>query len=351
VLLTDRQTYGPDAIELADPASTGVETDLATRAPEFVAFLNERAVDFDRAFAGRAARLKQISLVALKHAYVRFARRHGTWGEDLHQYHNEHHAMEIMDRRIRRLCEVVGSQALEPEEWLLLTLFGGMHDLRQRETPNFNLPVGANESASIDEAERILVHCGLDPVADREFLNCLEMMIAGSTFDTRLHKPMLLTAAEAATAVGALAPTLVRDLKKAEPDWESSEVLKRRIRMTLLASDLDTANVGEPLKLFGESAVRLCLERESRCGRADLGPGSAEQCLKFLTSGQERYFFELHRFYSELGERAFGPQKVTNGPLVYEISRRMHQRFGVIPAPEVSGRQVIDEFVRLTQTL
>jgi hypothetical protein len=351
VFFTDRHRYAPDAVELGLDQPGAVSAQITQRAPEFDAFLQQRAADFEQAFGNQDERLKDISLAALRMAYARFAVRHGTWGEDLHQYHNEHHAMEIMDRRIKRLCAVVGANALSPQEWLLLTLFGGMHDLRQRETPNFELPVGANESASIDEATRILTTCGLDPVADEEFLTCLAMMIAGSTFDTRLHKPMLLTAAEAATAVGALAPTLVRELKKLQPEWEQQPALQRRVRMTLLASDLDTANVGEPLQLLGESAVRLCLERESRCNRADLGTSSALPCLQFLTAGQERYFFELHRFYSDLGERAFGPQKASNGPLVYEISRRIHQRFGVQPAADVTGREVVEMFVSLTRSL
>jgi len=351
VLLTDRQRYAPDAIELELDQVSPIHVVISERAPEFQAFLDQRSQEYDQNFGNQDARLKQITLDALQVAYARFAWRHGTWGNDLHQYHNEHHAMEIMDRRIRRLCAVVGANALEPQEWLLLTLFGAMHDLRQRETPDFEQPVGANESASIDEARRILLGCGLDEVRDHDFLVCLEMMIAGSTFDTRLHKPMLLTAAEAATAVGALAPTIVKELKRQQPDWESDPKLKRRVRLTLLASDLDTANVGEPLKLLGESAVRLCLERESRCNRAALAEDSALPCLQFLTAGQERYFFDLHRFYSDLGERAFGPQKASNGPLVYEISRRMHHRFGITPDAKTRGREVIDEFVHLTQSL
>jgi len=351
VLLIERQHYFADAIEQSVSEVAHAREQVRLRAPEFDAFLAQRAADYTAAFGSEGEHLKQISMDALRVAYVRFAMRHGTWGEDLHQYHNEHHAMEIMDRRIGRLCSVVGPQALSPQEWLLLTLFGSMHDLRQRESPNFERPVGANESASIDEGKRILIACGLDEQHDQEFLTCLEMMIAGSTFDTRLHKPMLLTAAEATTAVGALAPTIVKELKKAVPEWESDPVLRRRVRLTLLASDLDTANVGEPLRLLGESAVRLCLERESRCGRPALAEDSALPCLQFLTAGQERYFFDLHRFYSDLGERAFGPQKASNGPLVYEISRRMHERFGVVPAPGVTGREVIDQFVNLTQTL
>ena len=59
--------------------------------------------------------------------------------------------------------------------------------------------------------------------------------------------------------------------------------------------------------------------RDARGPIAGAAP-SALPCLGFLGPGQERYFYELHRFNSREGERVFGPQKLANGPRVRDTT-------------------------------
>src|SRR5690606_16495544 len=48
---------------------------------------------------------------ALLLGVARFGRRHGSWGEDYHHYHNENHALEILDGRLGRLMDQAGLEA------------------------------------------------------------------------------------------------------------------------------------------------------------------------------------------------------------------------------------------------
>ncbi|MCW5568132.1 MAG: hypothetical protein KIS84_07875 [Dokdonella sp.] len=52
---------------------------------------------------------------------------------------------------------------------------------------------------------------------------------------------------------------------------------------------------------------------------------SAQPVLGFLTDGQDRFFFDLHRFNSELGREAFQQAKADNAePLKSLVMGRVH---------------------------
>jgi hypothetical protein len=252
--------------------------------------------------------------------------------------------LELGERRLGQLMDSLGDATLPADDWLALLLFASFHDLRQRETFDVPGPVGGNEAASIAEGFRILTACGFDPRTDRALYVALELMIAGSTFDARpLPHP---DEQELPTAGGgSLARGLALWLDGERPDWREDEAARRGERLARLAADLDTANVGEPFPLLAESALRLCRERERRAGRPLEKAASAPTCLGFLSRGQTHYFFDLHRFCSREGERAFGPQKATNGPRVRRISQRLLQRFEDQAPP--NGTAVLDAFVEL----
>ena len=91
--------------------------------------------------------------------------------------------------------------------------------------------------------------------------------------------------------------------------------------------------------------MRLCRERERRAGRSLDRAASAPTCLGFLSRGQTHYFFDLHRFCSREGERAFGAQKAVNGPRVRRISQRLLQRFEDQAPPR--GTAVLKAFAEL----
>jgi hypothetical protein len=348
VILPFSQAFAADATELALP-------DLASAR----AMLIGRATDLVRALADRHAALRplvgpgDVELIArcdaaVELAYARLAMRHGNWGEDFHAYHNEQHILEIFDGRIARLMLSVGVHALDLRDWLLLGLFAACHDLRQRESAVYQAGVGSNERASIEEAFRILDVVGFDRVHDAAFYTGLDLTIAGSTFDARTpNKDGEYNSAELVQTGGALAAKLDHKLDKHAPGWRSDPRIVHAHRLALIAADLDTANVAEPFHRFVETGTRLCLEREMRCHRSPDDPASATPVLGFLTDGQERFFFDLHRFNSELGRQAFAAAKEANASPLMTLTSALRHRIAQHGGPR-NGSEVLHELRALT---
>jgi hypothetical protein len=337
--------FPPDTVEEQIPDLDTAERMLADKDPSFLRYVQLRRQQFERTFGEDYEAFLDHAQTALLIAYARFAVRHGTWGDDVHQYHNEGHAVEILADRINYLCERAGYDRLQPTDWVLLTLFAAMHDLRQRQPPDMEALIGTNERASIDECHRILTESGFDPVADKPYYDDLEMMIAGSTFNVQAKTNPNISPPEAASSCGAVAPMLVLELEQSTPDWKEDPDLRRRVRLTLIASDLDTANVSEPVIKFARSAVRLCKEIEFRNKRDVNSEESAKPVLFFLTVGQEAYFFDLHEFDSELGKEILGAMKEKNSPLIRQLCDHIRDTFGEVPEPGVTGQMIIDEFM------
>ena len=328
--------YAPDDTERALPDAAAARRLLAERAPDVM----DRLVAQARRI-GVDTRTEDAVLLGT----ARLGHRHGSFGGEFHDYHNEKHALELADRRLARVLDSELAK-LAPEDAGALMLFAACHDLRQRETVDVPGPVGGNEAASAAECFRILEACGFDQVADRNQFVALELMIAGSTFDARPAPPADPHGAELASiAGGALARGLFLWLDVEVPDWRLDPDARRGERLGRLAADLDTANVGEDFPLLCESALRLCREREMRAGRQLDTPESGPPCLGFLGKGQVHYFFELHRFCSREGERVFGPQKAINGAHVRATSKALADRFAA--APPADGNAVIAAFLEL----
>ena len=195
---------------------------------------------------------------AIRIAYVRMARRHGTLGEDFHAYHNETHILDILGPRIDRLISTHGVLALGLRDWCVLNLFAACHDLRQREESVYEAGVGANERASTEETFRLLDRCGFSRSVDADIYLAMDLTIAGSTFD------------------------------------------------------LDSVESAQPV-------------------------------LGFLTDGQDRFFFDLHRFNSELGRQSFGSAKDDNAARLKSLSLGLRARIAMRGRPE-SGRQVLNAY-------
>ena len=280
-------------------------------------------------------------------AFCRLAFRHGTWGRDFHAYHNEGHIFEILGPRLERLIDAIGIQALSLRDWFLLALFAAAHDLRQRETPQFAAGIGSNERASIEETIRILHACGFTRERNAEVFIGIELMIAGSTFDARPPLPALeLNSAEVVVeSGGALAQKLDAKLDKHVPGWRADPRIAHALDLALIAADLDTANVAEAFALLMASAERLCLEREMRSHRDPAGAASAQPMLNFLTTGQEHYFFDLHRFSSPQGRTAFAAAKQANIQPMRELARDLR---AAVPAPG-TGNEVLAAFRALAE--
>jgi len=281
---------------------------------------------------------------AVRLGHARLALRHGHLGSDFHAYHNEGHVLEICGERIDRLRESLGLHALTLREWCALMLFGAGHDLRQREAPQLVDGVGANERASIEEAQRILDACGFSREHDADLYTALELMIAGSTFDARpIAGGYQYNAADLVQSGGALASRLDQVLDVRCPDWRTQPALVAAQKLALIAADLDTANVAEPFAKFATTAENLCREREMLSGRSLAAGESALPVLGFLTDGQDRFFFELHRFQSEAGLSAFGPGKDANAPKLKALCMGVRARVAVQGSPQ-TGEQVIEAY-------
>lgn len=343
------EDFPPDAVERQLPDVDSARRLVLERRPDVPHLLRRRRAIYHDVYGADAQTYLDRAENAVLLGLARLGLRHGTFGDDFHDYHNEDHALEILDRRLGRVLGQEGVVALPGRDWLALSLFASCHDLRQREDTNYRHGIGSNEAASMAETHRILVAAGFDPAIDRNLFVALEVMIAGSTFDAS-PRPQRFNPAEALTTGGPLAPHLETALASAMPGWRDDPMVVRGVELAQIASDLDTANVGERFAEFAASAVRLAAEREMRSGRPLDSTESGPPVLKFLTDGQERYFFDLHRFCSPLGAAVFAQGKEVNAPRVRALSKLLRERFGD-RADGCTGGEVLKAHLELAETV
>ncbi|MEZ5464186.1 MAG: hypothetical protein R3F22_02955 [Lysobacteraceae bacterium] len=347
VILGLAPDFTSDAVERRLPDVASARACLQQHGDSFETALADRQQRLLGHFGSENATIIERHGDAIRLGLARFGVRHGHWGDDFHPYHNEHHAQEILFRRMERLIGVHGLDALPLADWLALSLFAVCHDLRQREVADFSRPVGNNEAASISETARILDASGFDSARDRDQYVALELMIAGSTFDPRpAPLPSHFNAAEVVTSGGALAPDLPQIVKAVDPELMDDPSVQRGLRLALIASDLDTANVGEAFPSFAESSARLCREREMLAGRELDSEDALQPCLGFLTNGQEHYFFRLHRFHSVLGHDAYADGKAGNAHRLRRLIAALREDFA--EGNGRSGNDVLVAFSRLS---
>ncbi len=337
--------FPADAVEQRVPDAAAARALVKNRRPDVPALIDDRLARFAPEAVMHSGALLERARDAVLIAFCRVAFRHGSWGEDFHPYHNENHVVEILGPRTERLIETVGMKALTPADWFLLALFAAAHDLRQREAPLFEAGIGSNERASVEEVTRILKSCGFTPRSHREIYVGIELMISGSTFDARPPASMLEynTAELLVQSRGALARKLDKKLDQHASGWRNDARIAHALMLARIAADLDTANVAEPFPESMASALRLCLEREMRSHRDPASTESAQPMLDFLTSGQERYFFELHRFSSDFGRRTFEGGKLDNAEKLKTLTTELRNRIIVQGGP-LSGAQVLETF-------
>ncbi len=314
---------------------------MRERCPELLELLAHRRQRFAPLIAAATAPAESAEDAVLM-AFCRLAYRHGSWGKDFHHYHNERHIFEILGPRLERLIDAIGVPALSLRDWFLLALFAAAHDLRQREVPAFAAGIGSNERASVEETFRILRQCGFTEERNGEVFLAIELMISGSTFDARPPPPALEynSADMVVQSGGALAQKLDEKLDKHAPDWRTDPRIAHALQLTLIAADLDTANVAEAFPIFMASTERLCLEREMRSHRDPADPSAAQPVLNFLSIGQEHYFFDLHRFSSDYGRQTFAAAKQANVEPMRTLTRELRAR---VPTPR-NGTQVLETF-------
>jgi hypothetical protein len=334
------QEFPADEFEHMVPDAATARRLVRERRPDLLELLAQRRKRFATLIA--ASDPVEPAEDAVLIAFCRLAYRHGSWGKDFHHYHNEHHIFEILGPRLERLIDAIGVPSQSLRDWFLLALFAAAHDLRQREVPAFAAGIGSNERASVEETFRILRHCGFTEERNAEVFLAIELMISGSTFDARPAPPgtEYNSAEVIVQSGGALAQKLDEKLDKHAAGWRADLRVAHALQLTLIAADLDTANVAEDFPVFMASTERLCLEREMRSHRDAAGAESAQPMLDFLTTGQEHYFFDLHRFSSDHGRRAFAAAKQANVKPMRAMARELRAR---LPAPR-DGTQVLETF-------
>jgi len=337
-----------DPVEARVPDPPAARALVRTRRPDVLELLAQRRKRLAAAVVGEPSETIERAEDAILMAFCRLAFRHGTWGEDFHAYHNEGHILEILGPRLDRMMDVIGDDRLSLRDWFRLSLFAAAHDLRQREAPEFHAGIGSNERASVEETFRILTACGFTPQTNAELFASCELMISGSTFDARPPSPThdYNPAELVVQSGGALAQKLDVKLDKHVPGWRDDARVRHALELALIAADLDTANVAEPFPRFMASAERLCLEREMRSRRDPGSPNSAQPMLAFLTDGQERYFFELHRFSSDYGRRIFEASKRANAEKLVAMTRAL--RAGFSTRAPADGAEVLGAFRSIT---
>lgn len=311
-----RCRFAPDEVEgrLPDPAAiAGIDLP-----PQLAAVLDPARLPGGPPDAPGQALFERTAR-AVRLAHARLALRHGSTGPDFHAYHNEGHILELAGARLQRLA--AAAPWLELRDLCVLLLFAACHDLRQREQPAWFNGVGANERASVDEAGRILDACGFARDADGDIYAALALAIAGSTFDPAARwRPGVARPRD-----GALAGDLEALLDSLQPGWRGQPELRRAHELALMAADLDTSNVAEAWETFADSSIRLCVEAEMRAGRTLDAPDGAAPALQRLGEGQLRFFFELQRFHSAPGRRAFQAAKDANAGRVRAAAARMRE--------------------------
>jgi hypothetical protein len=334
--------FPADDCERLVPDTATARKLVRERRPELIALIEQRRQRFSGHTAEIADKTLDAAEDAILIAFCRLAYRHGSWGNDFHHYHNENHIFEILGARLERLLDAIGIDALGVLDWFLLSLFAAAHDLRQREVPQFAAGIGSNERASIEETFRILDIAGFSRADHPDVYIGIELMISGSTFDARPPPPAheYNSAEMVVQSGGALAQKLDEKLDKHAGGWRSDAHMRHAWELTLIAADLDTANVAEAFPVFMASTERLCLEREMRSRRSLDSAESAQPVFNFLTSGQEHYFFDLHRFASDAGRTAFAAAKDANIGPMQRMTALMQQR---VTQPR-DGAQVLDAF-------
>lgn len=347
LILPFSRRYPADSIEqqLPDPAAA------RSRHAGAIAALDVELVRciaaLPAARSNTAKLLVERTCAAVQLGYVRLGARHGHLGDDFHAYHNEHHVIDLVTR-ITALAHTARDGELSLRHGCVLLLFAACHDLRQREPALFCAGVGANERASIDEAQRILDASGFCRIADRTIFLGVELAIAGSTFSIPASARHY-NAAEQVQSGGALALQLATSLDVHRPSWRNEPDLVEARALALIAADLDTANVAAPFAQFTRSGRELCIEREMLAARPLHGAGGGAAALTFLTDTQEHFFFSLHRFSSPLGQRTFAADKRANAQPLRALCSALRAHIALHGVPDDAARVLAlhGEFVRL----
>jgi len=258
-------------------------------------------------------------------AYSRMALRNGILSDKPRAYHNESHINDLLERLM--LCSKFKiSQSISDSGWQLLSFFAATHDLRQtepRKKPIDDSLVGANETASFQEASRIVKLTRLDKQWSGQQIELLKTMIHGSTFGTDRKRSINFFQ-------GNLAMQLLKN---------QTQLTDQDRQLVLLACDIDTANVSLSITQYANSTVKIFKELKSH-------QNSSIYAHEFFSEQQRMYFFELQQFQSEIGQHIFEPMKQKNRNKITQLYQSIKDL-----DPHLSDKQIIQCFKSTAEQL
>ncbi len=269
----------------------------------------------------------RVSVIGL----ARMALRHGSLADNSLAYHNERHLVDVLDH-LRMIIHYQNQQPAKtnpqaslhhigPVSCLCLSLFAATHDIRQSQKAVDDDGIGHSERASADEALRILKQAGLRPQQYSGIFQLLRWMIYGSTFFVQTKKFN-----SGVVEPGALAPLVGENILRQGVVMDPFSA-RHSAELVSLATDIDTANVAEPINQYARQSVNICQEVHQGRDFASTDQQLSRSILNFLTNGQQQYFFHQQRFYSVMAQKALNAPKQQTGELLKQLITWMQQHF------------------------
>ena len=359
----NKLTWPADAIEQEIADVTTAERFLHKNLPELLLAIKHGNDELIQSVGAGVPEMPDLAYRVSVICLARMALRHGSLSDATLAYHNERHLLDVLDH----LRMIIGYQNQQPVEsdpkaslhnigpitCLCLSLFAATHDVRQSKKGGDDDGIGHSERASADEAIRVVKQAGLQPQQHPGIFQLLRWMIYGSTFFVRT-----MTFNSGVVEPGALAPLIADNIIQQDVVMKPFTA-RHSAELVLLATDIDTANVAEPIDQYALQSVKMCQEAHHGKNIASDDQQISRSVLAFLTSGQQQYFFRQQRFYSVMAQSALSVPKQQTGELLKQVITWMQQNFSdadsgagsSLPSGQVMMQAFLDQAVQLSKGL
>lgn len=334
----NEMTWPEDDVEQQVPDFASAEKLLDKNLPKLLAAIKQGNKELIESVGAGVPEIPDLAYRAGVISLARMALRHGSLAETALAYHNERHLVDVLNH-LRMIIDYQNQQPAEtnsqaslhhigPVSCLCLSLFAATHDIRQSQKAIDDDGIGHSERASADEALRILKQVGLQPQQYPGVFQLLRWMIYGSTFFVQA-----MTFNDGLVKPGALAPLVAENIIQQGVIMDPFSA-RHAAELVSLATDIDTANVAEPINQYAQQSVNICREVHQGRNFASTDQQLSRSVLNFLTNGQQQYFFHQQRFYSVMAQSALNAPKQQTGELLKQLITWMQQRFSNINSEE-----------------
>ncbi len=344
-----------DEVELQIQDAVQAEQYLTTYLPNVLQSAKRLHADIINHFGAGPADLSDAGYRVMLICLARVALRHGSMSEWSYDYHNEVHSLDVLEHVLMLAGprpdipnDYHGLRQLGPISSLCLELFAATHDIWQTKSGYSVSGIGHNEHASAEEAMRILLAAGLDGQLHQPLFQLLRWMIYGSTFFARA-----MEFEDTAVKPGALAPVVAQQVIAGNQSVGEFNA-KQAADLVLLAADIDTGNVAEPIMQYAAQSVRMCLEAHRGLDLNQTDQSTSRSVLNFLTTNQEQYFFQQQRFYSAIARHALSAAKTETGSLLKELISWLRRRYAAQPGRSAelpAAAAIVEDFTTKAESL